>query len=462
MYHQPKLHLEPQPGSVAEPTVKDLKGRARKGGFWVTAGYGAGQALRLGSNLILTRLLAPEVFGVVALVQAFISGLEMFSDAGMGLSIVQSKSGTQKKFLNTAWTMQVLRGLLIAAIAALIAPLVGRIYEEPAVPLLLIVSAAGPLAKGFAATSMFTAARDLQLGRRTLVELLGQSCGLATAISWASVDPSPWALVAAAIAAHVATTIGSHILLPRRPHNFTWDKESASEMARFGFWIFLGSICGFVANHADRLVVGKLFSMAELGMYSIATMLVRFVVLLYQKVSRSLLFPIYAAAVREESGALPDLVKRTKLRVFPLFVVPLVCLAATGDLVVQILFDDRYLGAGPMLQLLAVAWTVEASSEAGPSVLAHGNSRMMTSIISIQAVVQFSCMLLGGLNWGATGLLLGLILARFLVYPLRAYANHTYKTWFPSIDGIVLAGATILGLALYQLKLMVLPYLPSF
>lgn len=84
--------------------MSSLKKLAIRGMVWTVAGYGASQILRLGSNLILTRLLFPELFGLMTLVNIFITGLHLFSDIGVGPSIIQNKRGDDPVFLNTAWT----------------------------------------------------------------------------------------------------------------------------------------------------------------------------------------------------------------------------------------------------------------------------------------------------------------------------------------------------------------------
>ena len=83
---------------------------AMRGAIWTFVGYGVGQSLRLGSNLILTRLLVPEMFGLMSLINVFILGLSLFSDIGVGPSIIQHKRGDEPEFYNTAWTLQVIRG----------------------------------------------------------------------------------------------------------------------------------------------------------------------------------------------------------------------------------------------------------------------------------------------------------------------------------------------------------------
>jgi hypothetical protein len=85
---------------------------ALSGVIWTIAGYGASQVMRFGGNLILTRLLLPEYFGLMALVNIPIIGLQLFSDVGIIPSIVQNKRGDEPGFYNTAWTLQIVRGIL--------------------------------------------------------------------------------------------------------------------------------------------------------------------------------------------------------------------------------------------------------------------------------------------------------------------------------------------------------------
>src|SRR5690606_2290529 len=106
------------PPAVAAPrsassSRTSLKARALMGSGWVGGGYIAVQGLRFVSMMVLTYLLAPDVFGVMTMINVFLQGLEMFSDIGIGPSIIHSKRGEKSEFLNTAWTMQVIRGFVL-------------------------------------------------------------------------------------------------------------------------------------------------------------------------------------------------------------------------------------------------------------------------------------------------------------------------------------------------------------
>src|SRR5262245_66533122 len=103
--------------SNAAPTPSadriSLKKRVLKAGTWSLVGYGLSQAIRFGSNLLMTRLLVPEMFGVMAIATMLMIGLAMFSDAGLKQNVIQSNRGNDPAFLNTAWMIQILRGVLL-------------------------------------------------------------------------------------------------------------------------------------------------------------------------------------------------------------------------------------------------------------------------------------------------------------------------------------------------------------
>ena len=86
---------------------------AVRGSFWSIVGFGGSQFIRLASNLLITRLLAPEIFGVMALVQVALQGLKMMSDVGISTAVMVGQRGDDPEYLNSAWTIQVIRGVLI-------------------------------------------------------------------------------------------------------------------------------------------------------------------------------------------------------------------------------------------------------------------------------------------------------------------------------------------------------------
>src|SRR5215208_1678385 len=184
--------LTPEPLAYAPRVSRtdSLRSRTIRGTLWTTGGYGISLALRLGINLVLTRLLAPPMFGVMSLVNIFIQGLQGFSDVGIGPAIIQSKRGDDREFLNTAWTIQVLRGFALGGISALIAWPVAKLYGDWQLLWLMPLAGSTAVLAGFNSTSVFTLNRHLDVAKLTVLNLVGQVAGAVVMIGWALKWPS--------------------------------------------------------------------------------------------------------------------------------------------------------------------------------------------------------------------------------------------------------------------------------
>ena len=146
--------------SRSTPTLRQ---RVIQAGGWTAFGHAAGQGLRFAGNLVLTRLLFPEAFGLMAIVQSVLLGIGLLSDIGITPSIVQHRRGSESKFLHTAWTFQVIRGFAIALLVAVSAYPLGAFYGEPMLTPLLLAAAAVPAIAGFNSISLGLAERALAL-----------------------------------------------------------------------------------------------------------------------------------------------------------------------------------------------------------------------------------------------------------------------------------------------------------
>src|SRR5207249_2471425 len=116
------------------------KARTIRSSLWTLGGYASNQIIRLGSSLILARLLLPYDFGLAALVSMFVNMFQQFSDVGLGPAIIQSRRGDDPRFLNTAWTIGVVRGFVLWGCACAVAWPVAKFYHEPILLPLIIVT----------------------------------------------------------------------------------------------------------------------------------------------------------------------------------------------------------------------------------------------------------------------------------------------------------------------------------
>ena len=173
-----------------EEVKDDLRRRAVTGAMWTMGAQVGLYVLRFGGHLIVARLLAPQAFALMLLVNTFIHGLIMFTDIGVNASIVQNPDGDDRRFLNTAWAIQVIRGLVLyAACLALTYPY-ATFMERQALLTLVPVAGLTVLIEGFKSTSLATMNRHMDLKRYMSFEVAVQVISTATMIVWAWISPT--------------------------------------------------------------------------------------------------------------------------------------------------------------------------------------------------------------------------------------------------------------------------------
>jgi O-antigen/teichoic acid export membrane protein len=424
---------------------------AVSGTIWTIAGYGSTQVLRLASNLVLARLLAPEHFGMMALVTVFIQGLAMLSDIGLNASIVQSKRGESEALLRAAWTLQVIRGVLLCIIICVAAAPVSRLYSTDVADAallrnVLLAVAASALVAGFASTSIAVFQRRIQLSSTILLELVPQVISIVVMIVAALVEPSVWALVYGWWAYSASRVIFSHLMLPERRDRFGWDPDCIRELFTFGRWILLSTALAFLAANIDKLILGKLLTLAELGLYAIALTFAKVAIDIASRLSGYVVFPLLA----KHNG---DVRKMVSLCLKGRQIVLLVSGSAAASfcliapLFFEALYEPEYHGAGIIAQFLCVyvwAWALVATIDRIP--LALGNPRVLFGANLIMTICTASAA--GGYAlYGLRGFICGMAIAQIagLLYVVKKlpcgqadclWQSIRYTTIFFSYTGI--------------------------
>lgn len=433
-----------------------LKRRSVYSAIWSIGGHGFGEVIRLGSNLILTRILVPDDFGLMLVVNVFLLGLQLFSDVGIGPSIIQNKRGEDSRFLNTAWTIQVVRGFVLWIIAALLAYPVALIYEMPRLAELIPVAAISAMISGFNSTKIFSLSRKLSLGRITILKAVQALISVTIMITWSYINPSVWALVSGGIAASLFLAISSHYLTPEKSNRFAWDPDAYRELFVFGKWIFFSTILGFFATRGDRLMLAKVMTESELGMLSIALVLAHSIIKLISDIGHKVLLPLYSrlADLELDPGQLKSKIAKVKT-VLMLSTLPFLCgLTVWGNDIVNLLWDSRYKDAGWMLQILSVGGIFGVINNiSSPVLLAMGDSfryLISTATRSIILVLSISTGIFLGGTWGG---LIGVSVTPALHYVALSLLIRRYNVWLPWIDLFAVLSSLILialGLSLSE------------
>jgi O-antigen/teichoic acid export membrane protein len=382
----------PGAGAVDQTTAPTVKSLAIRGSAWALSGNITQQGIRFASNLLLTRLLLPEAFGLMTVVNVVLTGLQMFSDIGIGPSIIQHKRGEEPAFYNTAWTLQVIRGFVLGlAAVAIVTPLVyllgatmasrapdgsEPVYADPLLLPLICVGSLSAVISGFNSTKLFTVNRKLMIGTLTLMEVSVQLIGVAVMAYWAWHYQSVWALIGGSLVTALLKMLMSHAVLPGGSNRFYFEREAFNDLIRYGRWIFLSTSALFIAAQGDRLLLGLYVSKAVLGVYSIAYFLSEALAQMIAFVTRRVFLPAFSRVVRENPDRLRENYYKVRLRLDALTLPAAGVLMVLGSDIVDFLYPDKYADAGWMLEVLAIRVAFACTLPAAVSaLLAIGDSK---------------------------------------------------------------------------------------
>jgi O-antigen/teichoic acid export membrane protein len=421
-----------------------LFARALRGSAITAASYAVAQGLRLASNLVLARLLFPEAFGMMALVTVVIVGLQMFSDTGIGPAISRSTRGDDPAFLDTAWTVQVVRGVILWCAAAALSVPFAAFYEAPELQALLPVAAVALVIAGFNPTRIETAHRHLLLGRVTMLDLASQIIGIVVMVVLAWATGSVWALVAGSVVGAAAKLALTSALLPGAANRFRWDRAAGRELLGFGKWILLSTICGFAMAQGDRLILGAYLTLEQLGIYNIGYFLASFPWLLGGAVTMKVMIPLYRDDPPGAKAANAARLRRLRWGMTSVLILLLAGMALGGVPLVGLLYDDRYAAAGAIVVMVAcVQMPAVIGMTYDQAALAAGDSRGFFAVLLAKATVQTAAFLIGAEVGGLVGALAGQGIALAVVHPFIVALARRHDVWDPAHDAAAAAVAAV-------------------
>ncbi len=414
-------------------------------GSWTLVGYGVSQVLRLGGNLILTRLLFPEAFGMMAIINVACYGMTVLVDMGLGQSIVQNIRGNDPAFVNTAWTIQIILGFLIwIGLSALALP-IATLYNVPQLADMLPVVGFGSAISGFNSTKLYTAQRNLEAKRVTLIEVGTYAFGLLCTVYLAWLQRSVWSLVWGSLITSGLKMAASHMALHGIKNQFAWERDARSHLIRFGRWIMWSSILSFLSAEGARMLIGAVLDMRQLALYTLASAMSLMFWQAIQQLAGRVFFPAYAEVYRDRPKNLTTILFKSRLAItLPSWVLG-VLFVYLGTQLMGVLYDKRYHDSGAMLELLAAGSLVGCVWGSYTGVLlAMGKVATMTMLTASQIAFQLGGMLIGYHYGGGMGLVVGVSASSWAMYPVQAFVMFRNGLWQPKLDLPFLAASVLI------------------
>ena len=252
--------------------MENLKAKIIRGGLARLCAQGVSFILRLGSLMILARLLSPRDFGLVGMVTAFTGVLTLFRDFGLSSAAVQRTTVTDEQISTLFW-INMLLGAALALITLAIAPAIAAFYHEPALFAVTAVLAAGFLFNAAGIQHSALLQREMRFTALAVINVVSLTVGIAIAIYGAKVGYGYWALVLMTVTPPIISTLGFWLTtgwIPGVPR----ERAGIRSMMHFGGSLTLIGLLGYIANNADKVMIGRFWGVDAIGIYGRAYQIV--------------------------------------------------------------------------------------------------------------------------------------------------------------------------------------------
>jgi lipopolysaccharide exporter len=376
-----------------EKPETSLSQRVAKGGMWVFALRGLEKGLGLIRLVILARLLAPHDFGLFGIALLAMSTLETFSQTGFQTALIQKK-GDITQYLDTAWTVSVIRAVILFVILFFSASYVAHFFNTPEASLIIKIIGISMLIGGFSNIGTVFFQKELEFNKQFIYRLSTALAEFIVVISAALAFKNVWAFVYGSLAGSVTGLIVSYAIHSYRPH-FRLDVSKAKELFGFGRWIFGSSILAFLITQGDDAIVGKFLGAMMLGFYQMAYRISNMPATEITNVISQVTFPAYSKIQDNLPRLRESYLRVLQLTAFLSFPTAGLIFILAPDFT-KIFLGEKWMPMVPAMQVL-VLWGLIRSIGAttGPIFLSIGKPGIPTKL-------QFSV----------------LFLLSFLIYPL--------------------------------------------
>jgi lipopolysaccharide exporter len=396
-----------QEASLAELGLSALK--------WNYLGVIARVISQLGVGIVLARLLGPEAFGMFG-AALFVIGLgHILGELGLSAALVQKKN-VDTDDVRVAFTWLMLAGVVLASLTVVAAPLIAALFNDSRLTPIVRAMALALVFQGFGWVSQGMLSRALDMKSLEVAQIISYLAGfLIVGIGAALLGAGAWSLVAAFLTQTFirAVLLYRRVLHPVRPLL----RADTSHLHSFGGRVVSTNIANWTIENMDNFLVGKLFGMAPLGLYSVAYNLVRTPTNHMVIALQNVLFP--ASARIEDDDARLRLAFLATISAIMLAAGPVFAgVGAVSNTVVEALYGSAWLAAAPLLLPLALAMPLHAvMSVVGPILWGQGmvgkefKVQFCVAVVFVLVLLVLARVSIVAVAWGV-----------FLVYGLRAIA----------------------------------------
>lgn len=379
-------------------------------GLTIIFGQGFGQAISFLRNVVLARLLVPEQFGIAVTFITVGTFFQMAADLAFDKYLIRNTEKDPGEVRDAIHFLNIARGVLTALAVLAISPLVAAMFDAASYWPVYALLALAPLFKGFEHLDYKLAQRDIRMVPEMICLVGSQALGFVVTVALAWFLASPVAVVIGLNAQYLVFTVISHVLADAR-YAARYDGAMSRRVLAFGLPLVGSGWLAFIGMQGDRLVVGSLMGVTQLGAYATVTLILTSVNALLMAGMGSVAFPILARSQGDE-GAFGAQLHRYVIVAFALLCAVFVPLCVSVTFVSRLLFGAEYHVAPQVACQVGIAVSLAFyRSYLGTSLLAMGRSRSILAVNTLRA---------SGVAMGAVAVAMGQGLVAFTGFMVLA------------------------------------------
>ena len=375
--------------------------------------------VRTGSSMLLTRLLTPYDFGIIGVVSSVFFAVSLITDLGFEAFLIRHEGADERHLRNVIWTIHAKRGAALFMAVALASPFIAWVFGKPVVALPLAVASLIFLISGLGSLSLMTALRHDRSRELSILEfglqIVQTTICLLLALWWRNA----WAMIAAMVLQSALRTLLSYRLFPNSAQRPERDPAISREFFTFSRAILMSSALTLLIGQSDKLVLGRLFTLSQFGLYAIAVTIAGAPTAFCESYVRRILFPIYAQTWRQAPDDLASVYYRARRLPSAAYAFGCGGLIGGAGLLIALLYDPRYASAAPFLSLLVIASALRLPNVAACEFLtAVGDMPRMVRITVVRVIWLALAIPLGFILLGPIGVVaaVGLVEVPAMLY----------------------------------------------
>jgi lipopolysaccharide exporter len=368
--------------------------------------FGSGILIKLVSSVILTQILAPEDYGIIIMLMSIAIFIELISDLGIYTVLVRHARGDDQAFINTMWTIRLIRNMINFSILFLFAPLIAKLYSTPQLTSVLRIFAFCLVIHSFESMSFVLAARHKKVRIVSYMDLAANLVTVPFVIVYTRYSRDAYGMLYGMLLYRLIMALASHLFFTTKRPRFQLEPEARKDLFEFSKITIPSSMMAIIAMQFDKIIFLKLFDLRLFGIYGVAGGLAGPITGLGEQISRSVLYPRCADYVRTDRRTSHLRYYHENIKIFALIsTLPAIAAGAT-DFIVQLLYDERYAYAAVILQAFLGRSIISSLLIAAEQfLLATGASRVIAVNTALRLCWVVPACLLGYYFYGFSGFL---------------------------------------------------------